>query len=341
MSDAKQYTLGALAGLLDAKLIGDEDCLIDGLATLKQGAPGKLSFLSNPSYASQLSDCRASAVILEEKFIASCPVNMLVTSAPYVSFARATQLFDNAPQPSPGVHPSATIHESVELPDNSSIGANAVIAAGVVVGEGAVIGAGCVIAENCRLGKNCRLVCNVTLYHGVRLGDRVVVHAGAVIGADGFGFAFDGSKSVKISQLGSVDIGNDVEIGAGTTIDRGALDNTVIEQGVKIDNQVQIGHNCRIGAHTVICGCSAIAGSADIGSYCVLGGGSGVVGHITIVDRVRVSARTLVSQSIDEPGDYASGTGIMKSAQWRRNAIRFSKLDEMVKRIKKLENREE
>ena len=339
MSNARQYTLGALAGLLDARLIGDENCVIDGLATLKLGAPGKLCFLSNPAYIGQLADCRASAVILEQKFVASCPVNKLVSASPYVSFAKASQLFDSAPDVIPGVHPSASIHESVQLSENCSIGANAVVAAGVRLGKESIIGAGCVVGENCTLGEHCRLYANATLYHGVRLGNRVLIHAGAVVGADGFGFAFDGTKSVKINQLGAVEIGDDVEIGAGTTIDRGALDDTIIEQGVKIDNQVQIGHNCVIGAHTVICGCSAIAGSTTVGSYCVLGGGSGVVGHIQIADRVRIAARTLVSQSISESGDYASGTGFMKSALWRRNAVRFSKLDEMAKRISRLEKK--
>ena len=340
MSDAKRYTLGVLADLLDVKLIGDENCLIDGLATLKKGVPGKLCFLSNPTYASQLSDCRASAVILEQKFVGNCPVNKLVSAEPYVSFAKASQLFDNSPAITPGVHPSASVHVSVQLPENCSIGANSTIAAGAKIGSGTVVGPGCVVSENCNLGDQCRLYSNVTLYHGARLGNRVMIHAGAVIGADGFGFAFDGSQAVKINQLGTVDIGDDVEIGAGTTIDRGAIDDTIIEQGVKIDNQVQIGHNCHIGAHTIICGCTAIAGSTVIGRYCVLGGASGVVGHIQIADRVRVGAMSLVSKSITEPGDYASGTGIMKTAQWRRNALRFSKLDEIARRVKKLENKE-
>jgi UDP-3-O-[3-hydroxymyristoyl] glucosamine N-acyltransferase len=341
VSDARKYTLGALAELLDARLVGDENCLIDGLATLKHGSPGKLCFLSNPAYVGQLADCRASAVILEEKFADSCPVNKLVSAAPYVSFAKASQLFDNSPAVTPGVHPSAYVHPDVQLPDNVSVGCNAVISSGVTIGSGTVIGAGCFIDENCSLGEGCRLYSNVTLYHGLRLGDRVTIHASAIIGADGFGFAFDGTKSIKINQLGSVDIGDDVEIGAGTTIDRGAIEDTVIEQGVKIDNQVQIGHNCHIGAHTVICGCTAIAGSAIIGRYCVLGGASGVVGHIQIVDRVRVSAMSLVSQTISEAGDYSSGTGIMKSAKWRRNAIRFSRLDEIARRVNRLESREE
>ena len=336
MPNAKKYTLGALAELLDAKLVGDESCVIDGLATLSEGRPGKLCFLSNPTYADQLPGCAASAVILEEKFAAKCVVNKLISAVPYVSFAKASQLFDNAPSVSLGVHPTAFIHPAIQLPDNVSIGHNAVVSAGVTIGAGSVIGPGCFIDENCNLGEGCRLYSNVTLYHGVTLGNRVVIHAGSVIGADGFGFAFDGSQSIKIQQLGSVDIGDDVDIGAGTTIDRGAIEDTIIEQGVKIDNQVQIGHNCHIGAHTVICGCTAIAGSAHIGKYCVLGGASGVVGHIRIADRVRVSAMSLVSKNIHEAGDYSSGTGIMKSAKWRRNAIRFSALDELAKRVNRL-----
>ena len=215
------------------------------------------------------------------------------------------------------------------------------IQAGVTLGPGTIIGAGCYVGEDCELGDECRLHSNVTLYHGVKLGNRVVIHSAAVVGADGFGFAFDGTQSVKIRQLGGVSVGDDVEIGSGSTIDRGALDSTIIEQGVKIDNQVQIGHNCHIGAHTVICGCTAIAGSAEIGSYCVLGGASGVVGHIRIADRVRVGAMSLVSQSISEAGDYASGTGMMKTSQWRRNVVRFSQLDDIARRVKKIENKEE
>jgi UDP-3-O-[3-hydroxymyristoyl] glucosamine N-acyltransferase len=339
VSDGKSYTLGTLAELLDVRLIGDGDCVIDGLSTLSGGGPGKLAFLSNPAYVSQLGDCRASAVILDEKFTSSCPVSKLVTGNPYLAFARASQLFDTSPITAPGIQAGAVVHDSVELPDNVSLGANSVIEAGVSIGAGCVIGSGCFLGEGASLGADCRIHSNVTLYHGVRIGDRVTIHAGTVIGADGFGFAFDGEKSVKISQLGTVVVGDDVDIGAGTTIDRGAIEDTIIEHGVKIDNQVQIGHNCRIGAHTVICGCVAIAGSAVIGSYCVLGGASGVVGHISIADRVRVGAMALVSKSITEPGDYSSGTGIMDSARWRRNVIRYGQLDDIVKRLLRLEKK--
>ncbi len=341
MSEAKSYTLGTLAELLDVSLVGDGDCRIDGLASLSQAGPGKLSFLSNPAYVKQLAACRASAVILDEKFVDDCPVNKLISRAPYVSFAKASSLFENTPAVPVGIHPSSIVHQHANVAEDVSIGPNAVIEAGVKLGPGTTIGAGVYIGENCSLGRNCRLHSNVTLYHGVTLGRNVRIHSGAVIGADGFGFAFDGEKYVKIHQLGGVSVGDDVEIGAGTTIDRGAIEDTVIEQGVKIDNQVQIGHNCRIGAHTVICGCTAIAGSAVIGSYCVLGGASGVVGHIAIGDGVRVGAMSLVSQSIKAAGDYASGTGIDRTARWRRNIVRFNQLDEIARRLRKLENNEQ
>ncbi|MBL4821034.1 MAG: UDP-3-O-(3-hydroxymyristoyl)glucosamine N-acyltransferase, partial [Gammaproteobacteria bacterium] len=241
MTNAKTYTLGTLAELLQVELIGDGDCEISGLATLQHSEPGKLSFLSNPSYASQLSGCKATAVIVAPEFVDSCPTNKLVSESPYVTFAKASQLFDNRSVPSNTIHHSAVIHDSAKLADNVSVGPNVVIEADVSIGSGSVLGPGCVLARGCQLGEECRLGANVTLYHEVVLGDNVIVHSGAVLGADGFGFAFDGEKSIKIAQLGAVHIGDDVEIGAGTTIDRGALENTIIEQGVKIDNQVQIG----------------------------------------------------------------------------------------------------
>ena len=231
MTIAKTYTLGTLAGLLQVELIGDPECSIDGLATLQQASPGKLAFLSNPQYASQLSSCRASAVIISPKFIEACTINKLVTDAPYVIYAKASHLFDNSPTSSNSIHSTAVVNESAEIADDVSIGPNAVVEAGVVIGSGSIVSSGCVVGENCQIGKDCHLHSNVSIYHGVTLGNNVVIHSGAIIGADGFGFAFDGEKSVKIAQLGSVEIADDVEIGAGTTIDRGALENTVIEQG--------------------------------------------------------------------------------------------------------------
>lgn len=338
MTHKTRYTLAKLAELLDAKLTGDGQCEITGLATLLNAKPGQLSFLSNPSYANQLKSSQASAILIDEKFLDSCPGNKLVTAMPYVAFAKATQLFDDSPTSPAGIHDSASVDESAVLGSNVSIAANAVLAANVTLGDGVVIGAGCYVGEGTSIGEDCKLHSNVTLYHRVVLGKNVEIHSGSVIGADGFGFAFDGGKSVKIHQLGGVQIGDDVEIGAGSTIDRGALDDTEIGNGVKIDNQVQIGHNCKIGEHTLICGCAGIAGSVTIGKHCIMGGGSGVVGHVTIADKVQVSAMSLVSQSIPESGMYSTGTIQAKTSEWKRNAIRFQQLDSIAKRLKEIEN---
>lgn len=338
MTHKQSYTLSTLAELLDAKLIGDGQCEITGLATLKGAKSGQLSFLSNLSYVDQLANSKAAAILIEEKFIKTCPGNKLVSASPYVAFAHATQLFDDSPEFSPGVHASASVSETAVLGENVSIGPNAVVGSKAKLDDNVVVGAGCYIGEAAIVGHSSVLHSNVTLYRRVSLGANVEVHSGAVIGADGFGFAFDGSKSVKIHQLGSVIIGDDVEIGAGTTIDRGTLENTEIHNGVKIDNQVQIAHNCKIGEHTIICGCVAIAGSVEIGRYCIMGGASGAVGHISIADKVQISAMSLVSQSISEAGKYSSGTTQMKTSVWKRNALRFQQLESIAKRLKEIEN---
>lgn len=337
MSNQTVYTLGELAGLLEVELYGDPSIPITGLATLKSAEAGQLSFLSNPRYASQLATCRASAVIVEPELAAVCQVAQLRSAAPYVTYARASQLFAPIRRTATGIHPSASVDASAQIGANVSIGANVVVESGVVIGDGCSIGAGTCIGADSRLGADCTLYPNVTLYHGVSIGDRVVLHSSVVVGADGFGFAFDGRRSVKIAQLGGVRIGDDVEIGAGSTVDRGALDDTVIEQGVKIDNQVQIAHNCVIGEHTIICGCSAIAGSTSIGRYCTIGGGVGIIGHLRIADKVMISAMSLVSQSISESGIYSSGTGLLESKEWKRNIVRFRQLDDMAKRLRELE----
>ncbi|MBT73119.1 MAG: UDP-3-O-(3-hydroxymyristoyl)glucosamine N-acyltransferase [Gammaproteobacteria bacterium] len=337
MAHNKSYTLGEIAELLNLKLVGDDQCEIQGLGTLLHASPGQLSFLSNPTYINQLSSTRASAVIVEDRFADACPQSALVSANPYVSFAQASALFADTPEPVTGIHASACVHASARLDDSVSVGPHAVIEADVLVGANSVIGANSYLGRGATLGANCQLYNNVTLYHGVIVGNDAIIHTAAVIGADGFGFAFDGKKSVKIHQLGTVIVGDDVEIGAGTTIDRGAIDDTIIEQGVKIDNQVQIGHNCHIGEHSVICGCTAIAGSVKLGKYCVMGGASGAVGHITIADKVQVSAMSLVSQSIKEAGIYSSGTGHMKTKDWKRNIVRFAQLDSIAKRLKELE----
>ena len=220
-----------------------------------------------------------------------------------------------------------------------SIGPHAVVEANASISRGSVIGPNCFIGEDVVVGENCRLHGNVSLYHGVRLGDSVMIQSGSVIGADGFGFAFDGEKQIKIHQLGSVLLSDNVEIGACTTIDRGTIEDTIIGKGVKIDNQVQIGHNCKIGDHSVICGCVGIAGSVNIGKHCIMGGASGAVGHITISDKVNVSAMSLVSESILESGIYSSGTWHMKTSDWKRSNIRFKQLDMMNKRVRQLEKK--
>lgn len=323
--------------MLEVELDGDGECEITGLGSLADAGPGQLSFLSNPAYAAQLAATRASAVIVDEKFRADCPVNKLISSHPYVSFARASAIFHVAEKSSAGIHPSAVVDPGARIDPSVSVGPNSVIEAGADIGANTIIGPGCIVGEGCQLGESCHLRRSVVLYPGVRLGGNVRIDANSVIGADGFGYAFDGEKSIKIHHGGSVAIGDDVEIGAGTTIDCGVMEDTFIGRGVKIDNQVQIGHNCVIGEHTIICGCTAIAGSVVIGKYCIMGGASGAVGHISIADRVEVSAMSLVSRSIDEPGRYSSGTGHMKTSHWKRVITRFQDLDEMASRLRHLE----
>lgn len=339
------FTLKELSRLLDVPVQGDDTIVIDGLATLKRAGPGHLSFLANPRYARQLASCQASALILHPDVAASADVPCLLSASPYVTYARASQLFAPAPHgmaedpDETAVHASAVVSAGATLGKGVVVGPQAVIEGGARIGDGSRIGAGSVIGRDCQLGAGVTLYANVTLYHNVSLGDRCIIHAGAVIGADGFGFAFDGERSVKIAQLGAVSIGNDVEVGAGSCIDRGALDDTVIEDGVKIDNQVQIGHNCVVGAHTVICGCSALAGSTRIGRYCVIGGGVGITGHLSLCDKVTVSAMSMVTQSIDKPGLYSSGTLLQESAQWKRNAVTLGRLSELSRRVKTLEKK--
>lgn len=337
------FTLKELSRLLDVPVQGDETTRIDGLATLKRAGPGQLSFLANPRYARQLADCQAGALILHPDLAPTVSVPCLLSDSPYVTYARASQLFVAAPANGSGhadaapVHASAVVSAGATLGKNVIVGPQAVIESGAVIGDGCRIGPGCVIGHDCRLGEDVTVYANVTLYRGVSVGDRCIIHSGAVIGADGFGFAFDGQRSVKIAQLGAVVIGADVEIGAGTCIDRGALDDTVIEDGVKIDNQVQIGHNCVVGAHTVICGCSALAGSTRIGRYCVIGGGVGITGHLSICDKVSVSAMSMVTRTIDKPGVYSSGTLLQESSLWKRNAVTLSNLSVLSRRVKNLE----
>ena len=337
MAQQAAYSLAELAERLGVGFAGDAATRLHGLATLKGAGPGQLSFFHNSRYFQALLGTRASAVILRPDYLDKCPTNALLSERPYITFAQATRLFEQRHSAPVGIHPSAVIDPSAEIDPSASISPHVVVGARARIGANVSIGPHCSIGDDSVIGAGSLLNANVTLYHGVTVGERAVIHAGVVIGSDGFGFAFDGERHLKIAQLGGVRIGDDVEIGSGTCIDRGALEDTEIGDGVKIDNLVQIAHNVKVGAHTVICGCSAIAGSSRIGKNCIIAGGVGIINHLTIADGVTVTAMSLVSQSIGEKGVYSSGTGLADTLTWRRNMVRFGQLDEMSKRLRKLE----
>jgi UDP-3-O-[3-hydroxymyristoyl] glucosamine N-acyltransferase len=332
-------TLGEIADHIKADLHGDPDCPITGINTLQGAKKGELGFLSNRRYSRYLKTTNASAVILSAADLESCPVNALVMENPYLGYARVATLLYPTIQSAPGISQSAVIGSGTDINETVFIGHNTVIGDNVTVGSHSRVGAGCVIGDNVSIGENSTLLANITLIAGVSLGSRVILHPGVVIGSDGFGLARDEDKWVKIPQIGSVRIGNDVEIGANTTIDCGALDDTVIEDGVKIDNQVQIGHNVRIGAHTAIAGCVGIAGSAKIGRRCMIGGAAGIGGHLEIVDDVIITGMATVANSILKPGIYSSGIPVTDNKRWKRNVARFQHFDEIVRRLKNIERK--
>ena len=331
------YRLEDLAEQTGTKLIGDSSVRIEGIGSLDKATSGQITFLTDRRYRDRLERTRASAVLLRSDDKDFCKLPMLVGDNPYLAFAVLSQLFWRRPSPQPGVHPSAVVAADARLGKGVVVGPGAVVAAGVEIGAGCVIGANCNVGEACTLGENCRLSANVTLEHDVHLGNEVLIHPGVVVGADGFGFAEDRGAWVKILQHGRVVIGDRVEIGANTTIDRGAIDDTVIEEGVKIDNQVQIAHNVRIGAHTAIAGCTGIAGSTTIGRYCRIGGAAGIGDHITICDKVTIAGMASVNASIREPGFYASSPPLEPYRDWLKNSARFKRLDSVAKRLRRLE----
>ncbi len=329
--------LGEIADQFQLELKGDSNVVVDGVGTIERATGSQIAFLANPKYRKHLPDTSAAAVILSAESAEGCPVPSLVSQNPYASYARIASLFDPAAGCEPGVHASAVIADDVKLGNNIHVGPLAVIEAGCRVGDGAVVGARCHLGRGAVLKQQAFLHPGVTIYHQVQIGARSIIHSGAVIGADGFGIAHDQGAWVKVPQLGSVVIGNDCEVGANTTIDRGAIEDTILGDDVKIDNQVQIGHNVRVGDHTAMAGCAAIAGSTTIGKYCLIGGGAGVVGHLTLCDGVTVGAMSLVTHSIHEPGEYASGTPLQRNRDWRKNAVRMRQLDDIARRVKKLE----
>ncbi|MBZ2188394.1 UDP-3-O-(3-hydroxymyristoyl)glucosamine N-acyltransferase [Alcanivorax sp. JB21] len=331
------YTVAQLAEELGAELIGDGTAQVRGLGTLKSAAPDQLAFLANPRYRPQLAATRAAAVLCTAEAQADCPVPALVVKDPYLAFARLSGHFDPTPVAAPGVHPRAVIAPDAVLSDNVSIGPNVVIEAGVRIGAGAVIMANCVVGAGCELAEQVTLFPNVTIYHGVSIGPRTIIHAGSVIGADGFGYAFGEGRWNRVAQVGAVRIGADVEIGANVTVDRGAIDDTVIGNGVILDDQVHLGHNVTVGDHTALAGKVGVSGSTRIGSYCMIGGAAGLAGHLEIGDKVMILGMTLVSKSISEPGTYGSSLTVDRQARWQRNAARFRHLDDLFRRVRKLE----
>jgi len=331
------HSVAELAERFGLEVRGDGARVVSGVGTLGGAGADELSFLSNSRYVAQLRTTRAGVVVLRKDNLADCPTTALVARDPYVAYARIAALFERLPAAPAGVHPSAVVAASARVSPGASIGPCCVIEADAVIEDGAVLGPHCIIGEGCVVGAQSRLVARVTLVTRVTLGRRVLVHPGAVIGSDGFGLAFDTDHWIKLPQLGGVRIGDDCEIGANTTIDRGALEDTVLEEDVRLDNLIQIAHNVHVGAHTAMAGCAAVAGSAKIGRYCMIGGNAGVLGHLELADRVTITAKSLVTHSIREPGEYSSGVPLQDNRLWRRNAARFKHLDEYARRLAALE----
>ncbi len=329
--------ISELAEALDLEWHGDDDCEIRGVATLTSAGPDNLTFLANPRYRDQLATTRAGAVILPPEAVEICPAAALVSTNPYASWARALALLRPERDRPAGIHPSASIADSAEIDPTARVEAQAAIGPGCRIGPGATIGPGSVLDNDVEIGADCRLIARVYLGPGVRLGSRVIVHPGAVIGADGFGLAMDSGRWLKVPQVGSVRIGDDCEIGANTTIDRGAVEDTVLEEDVRLDNQVQIAHNVQIGAHTAIAGCVGIAGSTRIGRYCMIAGACGIAGHLEICDRVVITAMSTVLDSITEPGQYGSGVPARGQRPWQRLLVRLGQLDQLFGRVRALE----
>jgi UDP-3-O-[3-hydroxymyristoyl] glucosamine N-acyltransferase len=322
-----EFSLGELAVRFGLVLRGDPDLKVDRVATLGHAGPGALSFLANPHYRRQLETSRATAVVVSAADAETCRGAALIDPNPYLAYARIAQLLYPSEGLEPGRHPSAVVSARAVVAGSARIGPLCVIEDGVEIGERASLGPGCLVLKGARIGADSQLVAGVTVCANVTLGVRCLVHPGVVIGADGFGFAPDAGTWAKVPQVGSVWIGDDVEIGANTTIDRGAIDDTVVEDGVKLDNQIQVGHNVAIGAHTAVAGCVGISGSTSIGRRCMIGGAVGIAGHLTIADDVVVTGCSLVSASIKQAGSYSSGMPAVETRKWRRMVAHLRRLD--------------
>jgi len=327
------YTADQLAQRFGLRLHGDGTTDVDGVGTLARAGASQLAFLANPKYRNQLADSQAGVVVMREDDAVDYGRTALIARDPYAAFAKISALFEPRPVRDAGVHPSAVVDASAHVDPSAHVGPFVSIGARSRVDAGAIVGPGCVIGEDCVVGAGTELIARVTLVARVRIGQRVTIHPGAVLGAAGFGLAMEAGRWLNVPQLGGVVVGDDCEIGANTCIDRGAIEDTVLEEDVRLDNQIQIGHNVFIGAHTAMAGCSAAAGSARIGRYCLIGGGAGVLGHLEICDKVIVTAMSLVTSSIREPGEYSSGTPLMDNRSWRKNAARFKQLDALARRV--------
>lgn len=333
------WTLAEIAQHVDGRVVGDPEYRICSVGTLTQANSEQISFLANNKYKKFLGSTQAGAVIVASGLELSSSTNLIEVPDPYVAYARVAALLYPEPEDEPGIHPTAWVHPDAQLAGQVSIGPQVTVDKGAVIAEGASIGAGTVIETGVHIGRHCRIKANVTLCRDVLIGERVVIHPGVVIGADGFGIANDKGRWIKVPQVGRVVIGDDVEIGANTTIDRGAIDDTIIANGVKLDNQIQIGHNVTIGEHTVIAGCVGIAGSTHIGRHCAIGGGTGIAGHIEIADGVQLTGMSMVTKSIGESGVYSSGIPIEPARQWHKNVIRYRQMDKLFDRVAELEKR--
>jgi len=322
-----EFSLGELAVRFGLTLRGEPSLSVRSVATLSRANTGALSFLANSRYRRQLESTQATAVLLRAEDESHCPVAALIGPNPYLAYARIAALMHPQASLAPGIHPSAVVAKGARIADSASIGPLAVIEDEAQIGERVLIGPACIVQKGACVGADSVLLSRVNLYPGVTLGKRCLLHAGAVVGADGFGFAPDAGTWVKVPQLGSVRIGDDVEIGANTTIDRGAIDDTVVENGVKLDNQIQVGHNVIIGAHTAIAACTGISGSTVIGQRCMIGGMVGFAGHLTIADDVVVTGCSLVSASIRNAGSYSSGMPTVETRLWRRMVAHLRRLD--------------
>ncbi len=333
-----RYTLGEIADLIGSTVQGDSTVPVCGIAPLELAKAGDISFLDNQKYRKFLETTQASAVILSSQDAKLLSIPALICENPYVGYAKVANLFNPKFEYEQGIHPTAVIGDGCNIAENVSVSAHCVIENDVTIGAGSYIGPGSVIGRGSSIGEHCHLWANVTLYHGVKIGHKVIIHSGVVIGSDGFGIANDEGKWLKVPQLGGVIIEDDVEIGANTAIDRGAMGDTLIEEGVKLDNQIQVGHNVRIGAYTAVAGCTGISGSTKIGKHCRISGMVGFTGHFEVVDGTVISGMTMVSKSIKTPGIYSSGTVLEPHHKWRKNAVRFRHLDDMAKRITELEH---